>query len=207
MIVIGLTGSIGMGKSTLAAMLQKQGVPVHDADAEVHNLLGPRGAGYAAVAAGFPFFSYPQIYLRRKGGYALDREALGKIIFGSDREREKLEKILHPLVRAAQKQFIVHCKRLGQKIVALDIPLLFETGGENFVDVTAVASAPYEVQRARVLERAGMTEEKFHVILNRQMPDAEKCARADYVIRTGLGRAHSMRDIKAMLRDIKNKKK
>ena len=204
MIVLGLTGSIGMGKSTLAAMLRTQGVPVHEADAEVHALLGPGGKGYQAVRAAFPYYSFPQIYKRTRKGYLLNRAALGAIVFKDDRLRERLELVLHPLVRDGQKKFMLAMRRAGHKMVCLDIPLLFETGGDAFVDITMVVSAPYDVQRARVLARPGMTEDKFHAILNRQLPDAEKCARADYIIPTGLGMAHSMQALKAILRHIKS---
>ena len=208
MIVIGLTGSIGMGKTVIASMLAKQGIPVHEADDEVHELLAPKGAGFRAVAAAFPYYSYPQIYGRRTAkGRSINRSELGKIVFGDDDKRKKLEKILHPLVRDAQNKFIRKNKTLKREIIALDIPLLFEAGSDNLVDVILVASAPYEVQRARVLDRPGMTEKKFHAILQRQMPDAEKRARADYVIHTGIGRAQTMKELKAALRDIKKKLK
>ena len=206
MIVIGVTGSIGMGKSTVTSMLQRLGVPTHDADAEVHQLLAPKGKGYKAVARAFPYYSYPGIYGRTwKGGRYIKRQALGKIVFRSEVAREKLEAILHPLVREAQAEFIRKMRRMGKKIVALDIPLLFETGGESLVHAVFVASAPYDVQRERVMARPGMDDKKFREILKRQMPDGEKRARGDYVIHTGLGRAHSMREIKAALRDLKTK--
>lgn len=208
MIVIGLTGSIGMGKSVVATMLEKEGVPVHEADDEVHGLLAPKGAGFRAVAAAFPYFSYPQIYGRKtKNGRSINRTELGKVIFKDAEKRKKLEKILHPLVREAQSNFIRKHKTAKREIVALDIPLLFEAGSDNLVDIILVASAPYEVQRARVLDRPNMDEKKFHAILERQMPDAEKRARADYVIHTGLGRPQTMKELKAALRDIKKKLK
>ena len=201
MIVIGITGSIGMGKSTAAAMLQTLGVPVHCADAEVHELMADhKGQAYAAICAAFPYFEYPQIYKDRQ----IDRKAFGKIIFNSDAARATLESILHPLVRCAADKFIRIQQKAGRAVVALDIPLLFETGADARVDVTMVVSAPYDVQRARVLARAGMDEAKFHAILEQQMSNAEKCARADYVIQTGLGRAEAMQQIKTMLESIKN---
>jgi dephospho-CoA kinase len=204
MIVIGLTGSIGMGKSVIASMLAKKGVPVHEADNEVHELLAPKGAGFRAVAAVFPYYSHPQIYGRRtSNGRSIKRAELGKIVFNDNEKCKKLENILHPLVREAQNNFIRKHRTAKREIIALDIPLLFEAGSENLVDIILVASAPYEVQRARVLERPGMDEKKFHAILQRQMPDAEKCARADYVIHTGLGRAQTMKELKAALRNIK----
>ncbi len=201
MIVIGLTGSIGMGKSTAAEMLRTLGVPVHCSDDAVHALFADtKGQAYTAICAAFPYFEYPQIYKNRE----IDRKALGKVVFGNDEARKKLENILHPLVRQSQDHFIRTQQKAGRSIVALDIPLLFETGAEQHVDVTAVVSAPYEIQRARVLARDGMDEEKFHAIVERQMSDGEKCARADYVIQTGLGRAETMQQIKTMLESIKN---
>jgi dephospho-CoA kinase len=208
-IVLGLTGSIGMGKSVTANMLVTLKIPVHEADAEVHDLLEPEGKGAIAVGAAFPFFQYPEIYgpKNKSGVRAIQREALGRVIFRDDEKRLKLEEILHPLVREAQTDFIRKNKIMGVKIAALDIPLLFETGGENFVDYTLVVTAPYEVQRRRVMERPGMTEEKFTAILRRQMPDSEKCARADYIIHTGIGRAQSMKELKAAISDIRKKEK
>jgi dephospho-CoA kinase len=207
MIVIGLTGSIGMGKSVLAAMLERQKVPVHEADDEVHALLSPKGKGFRAVAKAFPILRFPFIYGRRGKNIYINRKALGKVIFSDDKARKKLEKILHPLVRESQNDFIRRQKAVGRKIVALDIPLLFETGGETRVDVTIVVSAPYAVQKERVLVRPGMTLKKFHAIVKSQMPDAEKRARADYVIATGLGRAHTMKELKKVLVDIKKNMK
>ena len=207
MVVIGLTGSIGMGKSTAAAMLAKLGVAVHEADAEVHALLSPGGAGALAVAAAFPYFSYAQIYARanKDGIRAIDRRNLGRLVFKDEKARETLEGILHPLVREAQTGFIRKQAALGKGIVALDIPLLFETGGESRVDYTIAVTAPAFIQRMRVLARENMDEEKFHAILARQMPDGEKRARADFVVHTGLGRAYTMRQLKAILRTIKEK--
>ena len=201
MIVIGLTGSIGMGKSTVGAMLEELGIPVHESDLAVHELLQPGAEGYLAVAAAFPYFDYAEIYGPRdkQGQRAIDRGALGRIVFADDEARKRLESILHPLVRAAQDKFIRDQKRAGRDIVALDIPLLFETGAEDRVDVILVTDAPYHVQKARVLERAGMTAEKFEAILSKQMPNAEKCARADYVVHTGLGLAQTMKELKLII--------
>ena len=137
------------------------------------------------------------------GARQLDRKKLGKLVFENPEERQKLESILHPLVREDQNEFIKAQQRLGRKMVVLDIPLLFETDAQNFVDYTVTVTAPYDIQRARVLARPNMTEEKFHQILEAQMPDAEKKLRADYVIHTGLGLAHTMADVKSVLRDIK----
>jgi dephospho-CoA kinase len=203
MIVIGITGSIGMGKSTVADMLRQEGIPVHESDAEVHHLLSRDETAKLAVGAAFPYFEHPQIYKGKNKD--IDRAALGEIVFSNDSKRETLEGILHPLVRLGQQKFLREAQKTNAKIAALDIPLLFETGGDQFVDITLVASAPYFVQRERVLARPGMTEEKFHAILQRQMPDAEKCARADFVVHTGLSRAETMKEIKKILVEIRSK--
>ena len=193
-----------MGKSVVVAMLEKLGVPTHEADAEVHKLLQPKGKAFRAVKAAFPYFSYAKIYGRSwKGALYINRKKLGAVVFNSPKERRKLEKILHPLVREAQSEFIRHMRQKGRKIIALDIPLLFEAGSDDLVDVIIVASAPYSIQRRRVLARPGMDEAKFKAILAQQTPDGEKCARADYVIHTGLGRAYAMKELRAALRDIK----
>lgn len=207
MIIIGITGSIGMGKSTVGAMLESMGVKVHESDKAVHNLLLEGKEGFNAVVAAFPYFEYPKIYGKKNkaGGRDLDRKKLGDFVFQNAQERDKLENILHPLVRKSQDKFIRDQKRLGQDMVALDIPLLFETGAENRVDYVINVSAPFHVQKARVLERSGMTEEKFNAILERQIPDAEKCVRADFVVHTGLGRAQSMKELKEIIVGIKQK--
>lgn len=207
MIIIGLTGSIGMGKSTAAAMMQTMGIPVHDADAAVHDLLSQPGEALNAVAAAFPYFEYPQMYGRKdkSGIRKLDRKKLGEIVFKDDEKREALENILHPFVRREQDGFIRKNKGLGMNMIAFDIPLLFETGADARVDVTINVSANFSVQRARVLERPGMNEEKFEAILKRQMPDGEKCARADYVLHSGLGRAQMMKELKFIVAQIKGK--
>lgn len=200
MIIIGLTGSIGMGKSTLAGMFERLGVPSHDSDAAVHALFHPDHEARTAIAAAFPYYEYPDLY--NKKTRAIDRGVLGKIVFGNQGKREELESILHPRVRESQSEFIRQNQRLGRKMVVLDIPLLFETGAEQRVDYTVVASAPAHIQRARVLARPGMTDDKFDAILARQMPDTEKCARADFVVPTGLGRAHALRHLKDILKTI-----
>lgn len=173
-LIIGLTGSIGMGKSTVAAMFEELGVPVFDADAEVHRLQGPKGALLPAIEAAFPGTT-------NAGG--VDRAALGAQVFGDDAALARLEAIVHPAVASARQAFLI--EHAGQPIVVFDIPLLFEKGGAAQVDRVVVVSAPAEVQRARVLARPGMTPEKFAQILARQVPDAEKRARADHVIDTG----------------------
>lgn len=172
--LVGLTGSIGMGKSTAAAMLRDMGVPVFDADAEVHRLQGPGGALLANIEALFPGTTGP-------GG--VDRIALGRRVFGDDAALARLERIVHPAVAVAQGRFIAD--NADQPFVILDIPLLFEKGGHERVDRIIVVSAPAPEQARRVLARPGMTQAKFDDILARQVPDAEKRERADFVIDTG----------------------
>jgi len=176
MIVIGLTGSIGMGKSTVAQMFAEEGAPAFGSDAAVHALYAPHGAAVAPVEAAFPG-------VVRDGG--IDRAALSARVLGDAAAIARLEAIVHPLVRQAQAAFIEANRAVGTACVVLDIPLLFETGANQAVDKIVVVSAPGEVQRARVLSRPGMTEEKFERLLARQLPDAEKRARADFVIDTG----------------------
>lgn len=176
MIVLGLTGSIGMGKSTTARMFAEAGVPVHDSDETVHRL-------YAGQAA-------PLIEARFPGTVVdgvVDRERLAAAVLGDRDALRDLEKIVHPLVRADADAFLARHRAAGAKLALLDIPLLFETGGEGRVDKIVVVTAPAEIQRDRVLARPGMTEQKFEAILARQVPDAEKRARADFVVDTGAG--------------------
>lgn len=176
MIVIGLTGSIGMGKSTVAAMFAEEGVPVFDSDAAVHALYAPGGAAVDAVERAFPGVS--------KAG-AIDRAALSARVLGNEAAIKKLEAIVHPLVAAAQRDFLEAAREASARCAVLDIPLLLESRKPRAIDKVVVVSAPADVQRARVLARPGMTVEKFESILARQMPDAEKRARADFVIDTG----------------------
>ena len=174
MIILGLTGSIGMGKSTVAAMFAGEGVPVFDADAEVHRLQGPRGRLVQEIESAFPGTT---------GESGVDRALLGKAVFGSPDALKRLEAIVHPAVALERAAFLESNR--ARPLVVLDIPLLFEAGGWQQVDKIAVVSAPAEVQRARVLARPGMTGERFESILSRQMPDSEKRKRADFVIPTG----------------------
>jgi dephospho-CoA kinase len=174
MITIGLTGSIGMGKSTVAAMFADAGVPVFDADAAVHRVQASDAAVISAIEAAFPGSTGP-------GG--VDRAKLGPMVLGDAAALKRLEAIVHPAVQADRAAFLE--RHAAAPIVLFDIPLLFETGGESRVDVVVVASAPESVQRARVLQRAGMTPDKLDAILARQMPDVEKTARADFVVPTG----------------------
>ncbi len=174
MIVIGLTGSIGMGKSTVADMFEAEGVPVFDADAVVHRLQGPGGALVGPIGAAFPGTAGPQ---------GVDRPALGRAVFDDAGALARLEAIVHPAVFEERQAFLArHAEAVA---VVLDIPLLFEKGGAEAVDLVVVVSAPAAVQRARVLARPGMTAERLDHILALQVPDAEKRARADIVIDTG----------------------
>jgi dephospho-CoA kinase len=190
MIVIGLTGSIGMGKSTVAQMFAEEGAPFFDSDAAVHALYAPGGVAVARVEAAFPGVT--------KGG-AIDREALSARVVGDEAAIKRLEAIVHPLVRQAQAEFLQANRDAGTKYVVLDIPLLFEFGGEKLVDKVVVVSAPADVQRARVLGRPGMTEEKFEAVLARQTPDAEKRARADFVIDTAGSLESTRAEVRAVL--------
>jgi dephospho-CoA kinase len=176
MIIIGLTGSIGMGKSTVAAMFAEEGAPSFNSDTAVHSLYAPGGAAVAPVEAAFPGVTKDD---------AIDRVALSARVVGNADEIKRLEAIVHPLVRQAQMRFLQDQRDAGATFVVLDIPLLFEGNGAKFVDKTVVVSAPADVQRARVLARPGMSVEKFEAILALQMPDAEKRALADFVIDTG----------------------
>ena len=189
MIVIGLTGSIGMGKSTTARLFAEEGALVHDADAAVHRL-------YAGEAAPLVEAEFPGTV---KDG-AVDRKALGARVLVDREALKRLEAIVHPLVRKSEAAFLSAAREAGARVVVLDIPLLFETGREGQVDVVAVASAGEEEQRRRVLERPGMTEVAFAAILARQTPDAEKRARADIVIDTSKGVENARRQVRAALR-------
>ncbi|MBU6164855.1 MAG: dephospho-CoA kinase [Alphaproteobacteria bacterium] len=186
--IIGLTGSIGMGKSTVAAMFRRLGIPVFDADAEVRRLQGPGGRALAAIEQLFPGTTHP-------GG--LHRDRLGAAVFGDHAKLRALERLLHPLVAEAQSAFL-GAHRLKPAIV-LDVPLLFEKDGWRRCHFTVVVSAPFRVQRARVLARPGMTPEKFAGILKGQMPDREKRQRADVVIETGRGRRHTWLAVKSLV--------
>jgi dephospho-CoA kinase len=192
-LVIGLTGSIGMGKSTVSRMFARCGVPVLDSDIVVHTLLAPKGKAVAAVGKLFPA-TLDKNYI--------DRKKLGAEVFGNPGKLKQLEAILHPLVREAQQQFIQAMKRMGKKSVLLDIPLLFETKAELSCNKVVVVTAPPFIQKQRVLPRKNMTEEKFHRILTLQMPDREKRKRADVIINTGYGKAASLRQVKAFLQAI-----
>lgn len=196
MIVLGLTGSIAMGKTTIGTMMKTMNIPVHESDHVVHKLLQRSSIARPAIASAFPFFEHPEIYDKRTKD--LKRKEFGDLIFDNDEHKATLESILHPLVQKSQNEFIRSQTLKGRDIVCLDIPLLFETGADRRVDYTIVVSAPYFIQRERALSRPKMSEEKFLAILEQQMPDAEKCIRADYVIKTGLGRASAMKELKSI---------
>lgn len=189
MIIVGLTGGIGMGKTTAANMLRDLGYPVHDSDAAVHKMLVRGGKAVAAVAAAFPE-SYDS---KNK---CIDRRKLGAVIFKDPVKRKRLEAIIHPLVQESQNNFLRHHAGRRAKLVVLDIPLLFETGAEARVDYVICVSAPEHIQRQRVLARPGMTEAEFERRKASQMPDAEKQKRADFVVQTGQGLAPTYRDLK-----------
>jgi dephospho-CoA kinase len=179
MIVLGLTGSIAMGKSTAATMFRRLGVPVYDADRAVHRLMAKGGLAVPLIAAAFPGVV--------KDG-AVDRRALGARVFGHPDALERLEHILHPLVAGERQKFLRRARWQRRPLVVLDIPLLFETRGEQACDAVVVVSAPPWLQYARLRRRHGMSREQIAAILRRQMPDAEKRRRADFIIPTGLGK-------------------
>lgn len=188
--VLGLTGSVGMGKSVAAAMLRRMGVPVHDADREVHDLLAPGGGALKEVTAAFPG-------VVRRG--VLDRRALGRIVFADPRALARLEAILHPKVRARERRFMRRMRARRAPLVALDIPLLYETGGDRRCDRVAVMWAPGFMQRARVMRRPGMSAARFAAILAKQLPDRVKRARADFTVPSGIGRAATWRRLRRVL--------
>lgn len=197
MIVLGLTGSIGMGKSTAAAMLRRLGCPVHDADAAVHRLYARGGAAVAAVERAFPG-------VVRDG--AVDRAALSARVVGDPAALRRLEAIVHPLVLADSRRFLRAAAKRRAQVAVMDIPLLFEGTGRSRVDRVAVVSAPGFVQRARVLPRPGMTEAKFKAILARQMPDRTKRRLADFVVPTGLGRRYSLNCLTRIVKMLGSKR-
>ncbi|WP_342360104.1 dephospho-CoA kinase [Terrarubrum flagellatum] len=191
MFILGLTGSIGMGKSATAEMFRARGVPVHDSDAVVHALYS--GAAVAPVEAAFPGVA--------KDG-AIDRALLSQRVLNNSEAIRTLEGIVHPLVRVESDRFVSESKRAGHPLIVLDIPLLFESGGEKRCDAVVVITAPAEIQRARVLSRPGMTREKFESILAKQMPDAEKRQRAHFLVDTSLGFDSARRAVGDILRAL-----
>ncbi len=195
MIVLGLTGSVGMGKSATAKMFADEGVPVFDADAAVHRLY--EGKAVPLIGAAFP---------GTVSAGRVDRERLSQAVVGNSEAFARLEAIIHPLVQKAREDFLVAAKAKGAKVAVLDIPLLFETGGERKVDKIVVVSAPQPVQKERVLARAGMTDAKFSTIVAKQMPDSEKRRRADFVIDTSRGFEAARKDVRAILRTLSETK-
>jgi dephospho-CoA kinase len=194
MITVGLTGSIGMGKSTTAAMFAAAGAPVYDADAEVHALYAKGGAAVEPVGEAFPGVVVDG---------AIDRALLSHRVVGNAEAMKRLEAIVHPLVGGTRVGFFEKAVADGADVVVLDIPLLFETGGEKRVDAVVVVSAPTDVQRQRVLARPGMDEAKLDAILARQMADVEKRARAHFVINTGQGLDHAREQVHAVLAKLR----
>ena len=192
-LIIGLTGSIGMGKSTAAKILARMGLPIYSADAVVHSLLGPNGRAVTKVGKLFP---------TARRGAQIDRKKLGALVFGQPTLRCQLEAILHPMVREEEKKFLAAARKAKAPAVVLEIPLLFETGAEARCDLVLVVTAPKAIQQARVLKRRGMTAAKFKAILKAQLPDADKRRRADYVIKTGKGLADTRRQLVEVMKQI-----
>jgi dephospho-CoA kinase len=187
MFILGLTGSLGMGKSATATMFAEEGVPVYDADAAVHRLY--EGEAAAPVEAAFP---------GTVAGGKIDRDRLGQRVLGDSAALKRLEDIVHPLVRREEERFLAEAERQGAAIAVLDIPLLLETQGQARCDAVVVVSAPPEMQRARAFQRPGMTEQRFQAILAKQMPDADKRARADFIVDSG----HGFDAARAQVREI-----
>jgi len=199
MFILGLTGSVGMGKSATAKMFADEGVPVHDADAAVHALY--EGEAVPLIEAAFPGTT---------ASGKVDRGKLGERVLGHPEEIKRLERIVHPLVARVRDDFLAGAERAGAKVALLDIPLLYETGGETRCDAVVVVSAPAEVQRERVLMRPGMTEAKLAAILAKQVPDADKRARADFVVDTSQGfdvARQQVRDILAKVSKMANRQR
>jgi dephospho-CoA kinase len=193
MIILGLTGGIGMGKSTAAAAFRRARIPVFDADAAVHRLQARGGHAVRAIEAAFPGTV-------RDG--AVDRVALRQAVLGRPDALARLEAILHPMVRQEERSFVARARRRGDRAVVLDIPLLFETGGDARVDRVVVVSAPRSVQMQRIRARRRMSAADIAAVIARQMPDAEKRRRADVVVHTGLSRHHALRTISRLIREV-----
>lgn len=194
MIVLGLTGSVGMGKSATAKMFAEEGIPVFDADAAVHDL-------YVGAAAPLIEATFPGTTVNGR----VDRDRLTAKVVGDKAALAKLESIVHPLVQKSRKEFLERAEKAGAKVAVLDIPLLFETGGDKRIDKVVVVSAPADVQKKRVFERPGMTEEKFAAILARQMPDSEKRKRADFLVDTSQGFDFARDKVREILRMLSEK--
>lgn len=196
MLLVGLTGSIGMGKSETAKMFRALGVPVYDADAAVHKLYEKGGKAVEPIRAAFPSAIVDD---------AVDRKALSRCVLGLPEEMKKLEAIVHPLVGEAQMNFLRENMEAGEHMVVLDIPLLYETGGETRVDVVVVVSAPYDLQKTRVLARPDMDEAKFAAIHAKQVPDAEKRARADFIVESDKGLDHARIQVETIVEALKSR--
>jgi dephospho-CoA kinase len=192
--IIGLTGGIGMGKSTAAAAFRRARIPVFDADLAVHRLQAKGGRAVKAVGAAFPGTI-------RDG--AVDRPALRQAVLGNRDALTRLEHILHPMVEDEEREFVGRARRAGKRAVVLDIPLLFEIGGERRVDTVVVVSAPRAIQIHRVALRRGMSRKDVEAVIARQMPDAEKRRRADLVVRTGLSRNHTLRMLNRFIQGLR----
>ncbi len=192
-VIIGLTGSIGMGKSETARMFRAFGVPVFDADAAVHALQAKGGLAVGPVEDAFPGTVVSG---------AVNRQLLGKRVLGDPAAMRQLEQIIHPLVHAEEKKFLARAMARRKPVVVLDIPLLLETGGESRVDHVVVVSAPPVVQRGRVLQRPGMEEGKFRSILEKQMPDKLKRRKADFIVETGLGKRFARKQVQAIIKSV-----
>ncbi len=191
MFILGLTGSIGMGKTTTARLFAEEGVPVHDSDAAVHRLY--EGEAVAAIEQAFPGTAVDG---------KIDRARLGRLVVNDAAALKRLEGIVHPLVRESETRFLRHARSRGEKIVVLDIPLLYETGAEKRVDAVVVVTAPAEMQRQRVLERPGMTLDKLEALLSKQTPDAEKRRRADFIVDSGGGLESAREQVRDILRKL-----
>jgi len=196
MIVIGLTGSIAMGKTTASGMLRRLGLPVHDADAAVHRLFRTDSRAICAIAQVFPGTVDDGV---------VDRAALGRKVFGDARALKRLEAIVHPLVRADSDKFLRRCGQRRVPLAVLDIPLLFEAGRDRDCDVTILVSAPAFLQAQRVLRRPGMTEQRLAEIRARQMPDREKRRRADFVVNTGLSQRETLRHLTRIVKLVRRR--
>lgn len=196
MFLIGLTGSIGMGKSLTASLFQKEGVPVYDADAAVHSLYEKDGAAVAPIGA-----LVPEAIIDG----AVDRAILGQHVLKDGEKLKALEAIVHPLAGEAQMEFLLRNEKAGTKVVVLDIPLLLEGNGERFVDSVVVVSTSYDLQRARVLARPGMSEERFADILAKQVPDAEKRKRAEFIVDSSISVEDAHAQVRVILETIEGR--
>lgn len=190
MVIVGLTGSIGMGKSETAKMFRRLGIAVYDADAAVHGIYAPGGSAVAPIEEAFPGVTGPN---------GVDRDALAKRVLNDPAALKKLESIVHPLVGLEQQKFLAQAAAEKAEMIVIDVPLLYETGGQKRVDCVVLVSAPYELQRERVLERPGMSEEKFQSILAKQVPDAQKREQADYIIDSSKGLEAAMAQVEALI--------